>query len=113
MTDYVFECETGRIYRCKSPSCLVCQHCTDFFYDYSNGPYLALCELSKSNANHDCQDFLLDEYAVTIEEYVTRKQKKYEEEISKFNLSDEFEFFKKVDHALENLLSSNKFENKE
>ena len=25
-------------------SCFFCQHCTDIFFDYTNGPYMFICD---------------------------------------------------------------------
>lgn len=49
-----YECE---YYTCMAPCnhCLFCKHCTDVFFDYSNGPYLFICELGKNYG--ECVDF--------------------------------------------------------
>ncbi len=38
-----YECE---YYSVDAParSCLFCEHCTDVFWDYTNGPYMFLCD---------------------------------------------------------------------
>lgn len=36
--------------------CVFCSHCTDIFWDYTNGIYLKVCELYK-NPNNGCDDF--------------------------------------------------------
>lgn len=41
-----FVCENGIVYKCHPKCCLFCQHCADVFYDYTNGPYMTLCELN-------------------------------------------------------------------
>ena len=28
-------------------SCFFCDHCTDIFFDYTNGPYMWMCELTE------------------------------------------------------------------
>lgn len=38
-----FKCANGYTYIVKDTSCLVCDHCTDIFYDYTNGPYMVVC----------------------------------------------------------------------
>ena len=68
MSDYIFECENGKIYGCKPPHCLVCKHCTDILYDW-NVPYLFLCDIGENNDNHDCKLFELEENAITVEEF--------------------------------------------
>ena len=34
--------------RCKCPekACVFCDHCTDVFWDYTNGPYMVFCDIS-------------------------------------------------------------------
>lgn len=39
-----FNCENGKTYLMPDTSCVFCNHCTDIFYDYTNGPYMFLCE---------------------------------------------------------------------
>lgn len=34
-------------------SCMFCKHCTDMFWDYTNGPYMFMCELSELDADTD------------------------------------------------------------
>lgn len=48
----IFKCENGIEYKCPDTACVFCDHCTDIFYDYTNGPYLMFCELP----DHDCHD---------------------------------------------------------
>ena len=40
-----YECE---FYSVDAParSCLFCEHCTDVFWDYTNGPYMFLCDVN-------------------------------------------------------------------
>lgn len=40
MVDY--ECEYYKV-RVPAKSCLLCEWCTDVFWDYFNGPYMTLC----------------------------------------------------------------------
>lgn len=44
---------------CKLPDnhCLFCEHCHDYFYDYSSGPYLFLCDLDNGGDYKNCDDF--------------------------------------------------------
>lgn len=41
----IFRCANGMEYVVNEKSCLFCAHCTDLFYDYSNGPYLMFCDM--------------------------------------------------------------------
>jgi len=42
----VFECEYYTV-RAHKHSCFFCSHCTDIFYDYTNGPYLFICDIGR------------------------------------------------------------------
>ena len=37
-------------------SCLFCKHCTDFFWDYTHGPYLFFCDVYDVSVD-DCERF--------------------------------------------------------
>lgn len=46
--------------------CLFCDHCTDVFWDYENGPYWVVCELDNEhqkehNAQGKCENFIESE----------------------------------------------------
>lgn len=47
-----------------SKCCLFCEHCTDVYWDYINGPYMFICELGiegKLRAfNNLCESFERD-----------------------------------------------------
>ena len=37
---------TGKvIFSLPDKCCAFCKHCTDIFYDYTNGPYLFFCDI--------------------------------------------------------------------
>ena len=40
-----FECANGRTYLLPENHCAFCEYCTDIFFDYTNGPYMFICEL--------------------------------------------------------------------
>lgn len=40
-----FKCENGHTYILKKDCCLNCKYCFDIWYDYTNGPYAAICYL--------------------------------------------------------------------
>lgn len=42
----LWRCDNGHVYMVFKNSCVFCEHC-DVFWDYTNGPYLFLC-------NADC-----------------------------------------------------------
>lgn len=46
-----WECQNGRTYCAKENSCLFCAHCTDIFWDYTNGPYMFICERDQDIEN--------------------------------------------------------------
>lgn len=41
-------------YAYEEPCCTVCKHCTDVFWDYSHGPYMALCEICQGETGDTC-----------------------------------------------------------
>ena len=45
-----FKCDNGKIYMLPKDHCAFCDNCTDIFFDYTNGPYLFLC-------NKGCEDY--------------------------------------------------------
>ena len=55
----LYECE---YYRVLAPdrSCLFCDHCTDVFWDYTNGPYMFFCDRGEDTddgARGNCKSF--------------------------------------------------------
>lgn len=42
---------------CDEKDCVFCEHCTDIFWDFSNGIYLRICELEKEQINGNCEHF--------------------------------------------------------
>lgn len=44
--------------KCKNDKdCLFCDHCSDIFWDYSNGPYMIICDLGEEPVNNTCRYF--------------------------------------------------------
>ena len=59
MRDFIIE-DPLRIITVSLPDkhCVFCSHCSDVFYDYSNGPYLCLCTKDNdTNLWSNCSDF--------------------------------------------------------
>lgn len=40
-----FECDNGRTYLAHPKACLFCDNCTNIVFDYTNGPYMAMCDI--------------------------------------------------------------------
>lgn len=38
-------------------SCVFCEHCTDLFWDYTNGIYMVFCEEEKQGIFGGCESF--------------------------------------------------------
>lgn len=58
-----YECD---FYRAIAPStsCLFCEHCDDVFWDYSNGPYMFICDAcadTSAGAMGSCGAFVEEE----------------------------------------------------
>lgn len=49
--------------------CLVCKHCTDMFYDDTNGPYMACCEFTVQTVLGDEALSNFKEYGVPCSKY--------------------------------------------
>ena len=43
----LFHCSNGKVYACDEKCCLFCDHCSDLFYDYTNGPYMLICDIAE------------------------------------------------------------------
>lgn len=57
----LFKCDNGKTYVAYYGGCLACEHCTDIFWDYTNGPYAFVCELNKECKELPCDFFEVDE----------------------------------------------------
>lgn len=58
MAEYTIDTLFGKNkYHCPDKCCLTCAHCTDVFWDYTNGPYMVICELTDEPKFTDCEDF--------------------------------------------------------
>lgn len=108
--DYIFECENGTVYAIpyNKKCCLICKHCTDIWYDYTNGPYMFDCGIDSEYANEmsnqagdNCKCFVLDENTLTVEEYE-----------AKINSPEYIEQQKKINEAIEKLANDKEFQEK-
>lgn len=70
--------ENGSVYKMPSVHCVFCKHCTDLFYDYTNGPYMFCCdkelELNISETGCSCVGFEDDGYVLDEEEQKKRME---------------------------------------
>lgn len=59
MRDYIINELGGKvIFSLPDKCCAFCNHCTDFFYDYTHGPYLFICDKDNLPSAWDtCVDF--------------------------------------------------------
>ena len=47
-----------KIIFCKNEKdCLFCKHCTDIFWDYTNGIYMIICDLGEETFKENCRYF--------------------------------------------------------
>lgn len=56
----IYELSDGRKYVARKNSCLFCSHCSDIFYDYTNGIYMLICDIEKNiekGMSGKCKDF--------------------------------------------------------
>ena len=42
-----FMCDNGMVYQFPDRHCSSCANCSDVFYDYTNGPYLFICNIGE------------------------------------------------------------------
>ena len=57
-----YKCEYYSVQAAEN-SCFFCQHCTDIFFDYTNGPYMFICdEDADTTKGYDgqCKLFICD-----------------------------------------------------
>lgn len=70
--------ENGAVYKMPSVHCVFCKHCTDLFYDYTNGPYMFTCDkglgLNVSETSCSCEGFEDDGYVLDEEEQKKRME---------------------------------------
>ena len=60
--------------------CPNCQHCTDVFYDYTNGIYGAVCDLYDMEHKNICKDYKNDgTEPISIEDFIKIKEKENEQ----------------------------------
>jgi hypothetical protein len=50
--DWVTEFGSLRTGLFPKKHCLFCAHCTDWFWDYTSGPYAYICELKEADPNY-------------------------------------------------------------
>jgi len=50
---------TSEHYECDAPDkyCLFCKHCTDVFWDYTNGPYMCIGDTPNCGDWKKCNSF--------------------------------------------------------
>ena len=75
----LYECDNGKVYRFPKTHCVFCKHCTDLFYDYTNGPYMFICDFDLepniTETTCECEKFEDDGYEFDAEEYENRISK--------------------------------------
>ena len=52
-----FKCSDGKIYHFPEKHCAFCDNCADVFFDFTNGPYLFLCNLG-CESWETCSNFI-------------------------------------------------------
>lgn len=75
--------ETGGVYNFPTTHCAFCKHCGDLFWDYTNGPYMFMCdkdcELTITETSCTCECFEDDGYVFDEAEYHERMEKRKQE----------------------------------
>ena len=98
--DYVWIRSDGMVFGLKPRKCcLICKHCTDIFWDYTNGPYMTFCEnpcngegdlSEETNLGAECDLFELEDGVMTVSEYEKKQQAKELEDFYNFITSKEW-----------------------
>ena len=59
MRDYTINEGLGKVtFTLPDKCCAFCSHCTDLLYDYTNGPYLFLCDIDRKPSEwQTCNEF--------------------------------------------------------
>lgn len=53
-----YQIKGGPLIKCLNDTdCLFCKHCSDVFWDYTNGPYLIICDLGEEPFKKSCRYF--------------------------------------------------------
>lgn len=56
--------DAGASWWCPPKACMFCDHCTDIFWDYTNGPYMIICDIDidPTDGGYDgtCRSFVED-----------------------------------------------------
>lgn len=47
----------GKPYVAKANFCFFCKHCTDIYWDYTNGPYMCCCDIVERRLANDVNGF--------------------------------------------------------
>ena len=71
-----YELENHSVYAMPVTHCVFCKHCSDIFYDYTNGPYMFMCdkqlEPTLTEESCICDGFEHNGYKFDAEEYESR-----------------------------------------
>ncbi len=52
---------TSLFYKVPDNACVLCEHCTDIYWDYTNGPYGIVCEVCGDPGElGGCEQFIED-----------------------------------------------------
>lgn len=103
-TFVIYDQLTGkREYICHAEKdCALCKHCYDVLWDYTNGPYMFICDVGETSEDkHYCDKFEEKENPV----YGDPDMYLSDEDIKKFNVDDSFNNFveKLADRLLNNI----------
>lgn len=70
--------ETGDVYKFPTTHCVFCKHCKDLFWDYTNGPYMFMCdkdcEVNMTEDSCTCECFEDDGYVFDEKKYHERME---------------------------------------
>lgn len=65
MKTTIFKCENGFYYKFPENHCVFCKNCGHILYDYTNGPYMFMCDLGY-DSYETCNNFSYDGFSRII-----------------------------------------------
>ena len=102
MEKRLYECGHMTVWSMPPTHCVFCKKCRDVFWDYTNGPYMCICDLelepTVTETEWSCEGFEDDGYVFDEENY-KKRVKVFEtgRKLAREKLATDKEFRKTID----------------